>query len=222
MRKVWRRDEPLVHDGPEIALPYSGPNATGLGKPLKSILHGNPAIPIALGTSTPGNIRLAGEIGDGWISMHVTPQSLPERLRLLAEGAARRSDGRRMADLEVVGSVTVTLTDDVKAALDQARPRLALYVGGMGAQEKNFHKDAMIERGYAAEAERIQELYLAGRRDEAARAVPDEFIDDGALIGGPDRIAERFPLWRDAGFTLLRLNKAGRDEMEVMAKVARR
>jgi F420-dependent oxidoreductase-like protein len=222
MRKVWRRDEPLVHDGHEIALPYAGPDATGLGKPLKSILHGNPAIPIALGTSTPGNIRLAGEIGDGWISMHVTPQNLPERLGLLAEGVARRSDGRRMADLEVVGSVTVTLTDDVKAALDQARPRLALYVGGMGAQEKNYHKDAMIERGYAAEAERIQELYLAGRRDEAARAVPDEFIDDGALIGGPDRIAERFPQWRDAGFTLLRLNKAGRDEMEVMAKVARR
>jgi hypothetical protein len=114
------------------------------------------------------------------------------------------------------------VTDDVQAALDAARARVALYVGGMGAQEKNFHKDAMAERGYAAEAEEIQTLFLAGRREEAAAAVPDAFIDDGALIGPPARIAERFACWRDAGFTLLRLNQAGAQEMEVMAGLAGR
>jgi F420-dependent oxidoreductase-like protein len=222
MRQIWRRAAPLVHAGEEISVPYRGPDATGLGKPLKSILHGNPDIPIALGVSTPGNIRLAGEIADGWISMHVTPETLPERLRLLSEGLARRADGRRLAELEIVGSITVFVTDDVQAALDAARARVALYVGGMGAQEKNFHKDAMAERGYAAEAEEIQTLFLAGRREEAAAAVPDAFIDDGALIGPPARIAERFARWRDAGFTLLRLNQAGAQEMEVMAGLAGR
>ena len=220
LRKVWRRAEPVVHEGAEIRLPYDGPGATGLGKPLKSILHGNPNIPIVLGTSTPAAIRLTGEIADGWLSMHTTPQNLPGRLKLLCEGLARRSDGRSLKDLEVIGHARAVVTDDVKAALDAARPTVALYVGGMGAKEKNFHKDAMVERGFAAEAERIQELYLAGRKQEAAAAVPDAYLDDGALIGPPARIAERFIPWRDAGFTLLRLADPAPEAIEAVAKVA--
>jgi F420-dependent oxidoreductase-like protein len=222
LRKIWRREAPVTHDGKEIRLPYDGADATGLGKPLKSILHGNPDIPVMLGTSTPGNIRLTGEIADGWLSMHMTPQTLPDRLRLLEEGLARRGDGRRLRDLEIVGNAHLTVTDDVKAALDAVRPGIALYVGGMGAKDKNFHKDAMVERGFAAEAERIQELFLAGRKDEAAAAVPDAYIDDGALIGPPARIAERFAVWRDAGFTLLRLMGPTPEAMDVIASVAQR
>jgi F420-dependent oxidoreductase-like protein len=222
MRKIWRREEPVSHEGKEISLPYTGPGATGLGKPLKSILHGNPGIPVMLGTSTPGNVRLTGEIADGWLSMHVTPGSVGPKLKLLEEGLARRGDGRKLSDLEVVTNTQLILTGDVKAAIAAVKPHIALYVGGMGAAGKNFHNDAMVDRGYAAEAARIQELYLAGHKDEAAAVIPDEYIDEGALIGPEARIAERFPLWRDAGFTLLRLINAGPPEVETIARIARK
>ena len=220
MRKIWRREGPVSHQGAQISLPYPGDDATGLGKPLKSILHGNPDIPIYLGTSTPGNIRLTGEIADGWLSMHLTPDILGAKLPLLAEGLARRGDGRSIADLEIAGNVRVIVTDDVRAALDSAKATIALYVGGMGAQQKNFHKDAMVERGYAEAAERIQELYLAGRKEEALAAVPDEYVDEGALIGPIDRIGERFKRWRDSAFTLIRIGNPDMAAIEAIARVA--
>jgi alkanesulfonate monooxygenase SsuD/methylene tetrahydromethanopterin reductase-like flavin-dependent oxidoreductase (luciferase family) len=197
-----------------------GPGSSGLAKPLKSILHGNPNIPVVLGTSTPGNIRLTGEIADGWLSMHVTPETAPGRLKTLGEGIARRTDGKTLKDFEIITNVSLTVTDDVKAALDKARPAIALYVGGMGAQGKNFHKDAMVERGFAAEADRIQELFLAGRKEEAIAAVPDAFLDAGALIGPPARIKQRFASWRDAGFTLLRFADPTEEAMRVIARIA--
>lgn len=222
MRKIWRREEPVSHAGKEIALPYAGAGATGLGKPLKSILHGNPDIPIMLGTSTPGNIRLTGEIADGWLSMHVTPDSVAPKLTLLEEGLARRGDGRRLTDLELVAITQLVLTDDTRATIDAIKPHIALYIGGMGAAGKNFHNDAMVERGYAAEAARIQELYLAGHKDEAAATVPDEYVDDGAMIGDEARLAERFAKWRDSPFTLLRLGNVTLPGLEAIARIARK
>jgi F420-dependent oxidoreductase-like protein len=221
MKKIWRRDGPVAYQGAEISLPYTGPGSSGLGKPLKSILHGNPNIPVVLGTSTPGNTRLTGEIADGWLSMHVTPETAPKRLKSLSEGIAKRTDGKTLKDFEIITNVNLTITDDVKGALDKARPMIALYVGGMGAQGKNYHKDAMVERGFAAEADRIQELFLAGRKAEAEAAVPDEYLDQGALIGPPPRIRERFIRWRDAGFTLLRFSDPTPEAMETIARIAR-
>jgi alkanesulfonate monooxygenase SsuD/methylene tetrahydromethanopterin reductase-like flavin-dependent oxidoreductase (luciferase family) len=174
-----------------------------------------------LGTSTPGNTRLTGEIADGWLSMHVTPETAPKRLKSLSEGIAKRTDGKTLKDFEIITNVNLTITDDVKGALDKARPMIALYVGGMGAQGKNYHKDAMVERGFAAEADRIQELFLAGRKAEAEAAVPDEYLDQGALIGPPPRIRERFIRWRDAGFTLLRFSDPTPEAMETIARIAR-
>lgn len=222
MRKIWKREGPVTHDGKEISLPYTGPGSVGLGKPLKSILHGNPDIPVMLGTATPLNLRMTGEIADGWLSMHVTPAMAKEKFALLAEGAAKRTDGKTMADIELVASLAVDQTDNVKAAIDARRAWTALYVGGMGAREKNFHKDAMIDRGYAEVAERVQELYLAGHKDEAAAAIPEDYIDDMALIGPPGRIAERYAAWRDSGFTLLRLAFASPAGMETIATCARK
>ncbi len=222
MRKIWAREAPVTHDGKEIALPYIGEGATGLGKPLKSILHGNPDIPIMLGTSTPGNVRLTGEISDGWLSMHITPDTLADKVTQLEEGLARRSDGRTLADLELVGISHLVLTENVKMAIDAIKPMIALYVGGMGAAGKNFHNDAMVERGYAAEAARIQELYLAGRKDEAIATVPDSYIDDGALIGDEARLASRYARWRDSPFTTLRLASVTLPGMEAIARIARK
>lgn len=220
MRKIWRREGPVTHDGDEIALPYQGPGSSGLAKPLKSILHGNPNIPVLIGASTPANIRLSAEIGEGWISMHITPDLMPRYLKILEEGLAKRADGRTLKDVEIVANVSLALTDDVKSVLDTMRPGIALYVGGMGAQGKNFHKDAMVERGYGEAADRIQELFLAGRKAEAIAAVPDEYLDEGALVGGPERIRERFGRWRDAGFTTLRFVNPADDAMELVARLA--
>lgn len=221
LRKIWRREGPVVHAGEEISLPYAGPGSSGLGKPLKSILHGNPKIPVILGTSTSGNIRLTGEIADGWLSMHVTPDTAPARIKLLEEGIALRTDGKTLKDFEMVANVGLDVTNNVKNALDKLRPVFALYIGGMGSQKKNFHKDAMAERGFAAEAARIQELFLAGRKREAEGAIPDEFLDDSCLIGTPARIKERFARWRDSGFTLLRFIDPSEEAMEVISRIVR-
>jgi F420-dependent oxidoreductase-like protein len=221
IKKVLRRDEPLTHAGREISLPYTGPGATGLGKPLKSILHGNPDIPVMLGTATPGNIRLTGEIADGWLSMHLVPSTMRQYTQWLQEGLAKRSDGKTLKDFDIHGWLSVVITSDVKAALNAGKPRVALYVGGMGAKDKNYHKDSMVRRGFPEAAERIQELYLAGRKEEAAAAVPDEYVDEQALIGPTDRIMERWPKWRDCGMTMLSLNEPTDEAMEVMANLVR-
>jgi F420-dependent oxidoreductase-like protein len=220
MKKIWAREAPVTHDGPEIQLPYKGPGATGLGKPLKSILHGNPNIPVMLGTNTPANLRLTGEIADGWISMHVTPDTLGGKLKSISEGLAKRADGKTLKDFEIVSNLRIVITDDVKGAMEDARKFTALYVGGMGAKEQNYHKQAMAERGFAEAAERIQELFLAGRKAEAEAAVPDEYLDLGALYGPPARIKERFPIWRDSGFTVLRLTNTDDEAMELASKLA--
>jgi len=220
MKQIWRREGPVSYSGDEISLPYEGEGATGLGKPLKSILHGNPDIPVMLGTATPGPVRLTGEIADGWLTMHVTPDTLGSKLKLLEEGLARRGDGKTIGEMEIVGNSRMELTDDIRGAIDAAKPHIALYVGGMGAKQKNFHKNAMIERGYATEADRIQELFLAGRKEEAAAAVPDEYVDDGALIGPEARIAERYAKWRDSAFTLIRLGNPGIPALEAIARIA--
>lgn len=222
MRQIWRREGPVRHEGAELSLPYDGPGATGLGKPLKSILHGNPDIPVMLGTSTPANVRLAGEIADGWVSMHFAPAALAADVTRIEQGLACRSDGRTIREFEIAANVRMEVTDDVRAALDAQKPTIALYVGGMGSKEKNFHKEAMTEQGFAAEAERIQELFLAGHKAEAAAAVPDEYVDDASLVGPEPRIAERALRWRDTGVTLLRLADPDPIAIEVFARIGKR
>jgi F420-dependent oxidoreductase-like protein len=224
VKKILRRDGPVSHEGREISLPYRGPGSSGLGKPLKSILHGNPNIPIYLGTSTPLNIRMAAEVSDGWLSMNWMPKTARANEKLIAEGLAKRTDGRTRKDFGVIGMVTVTLTKDtaadIRAAIDAEKPGIALYVGGMGAKDKNFHKDVMTDCGYGDAANRIQELYLAGRKDEANAAVPDEFVDDLSLIGPEARIRERWKAWADSGADSLCLKWPAPEAMEAMARIA--
>ncbi len=218
MRQVFRREGPVAHDGDAIALPYRGADATGLGKPLKSILHMNPHIPIYLAAGGPANVALAAEIADGWIPMGLAPANAAQFRPALERGAAR--SGRSVADLVVHATVTVRITDDVKATLDAMKPRTALYVGGMGARDANFHKDAMARRGFPEAAERIQELFLAGHRDEAVAAVPDEYLDDGGLFGSPQRIAHRFEAWTACGVSALTVHTDQDEAVELLAKLA--
>jgi F420-dependent oxidoreductase-like protein len=219
MRKVFRREAPVAHDGRAISLPYAGADATGLGKPLKSILHPNPALPIYLAAGGPANVALAAEVADGWIPMGLSPANASGFRATLEKGAAR--SGRALDTLAIHASTTVQLTDDVAGTIAAMKPRVALYVGGMGARDLNFHKDAMVRRGYADAAQRIQELFLEGRRDDATNAVPDEYVDEGALLGSRERIAQRFVPWTECGVTGLTIHAGQDDAVELMADLAR-
>lgn len=218
MRKVWS-GEPVTHEGKEIQLPYRGPGSVGLGKPLKNAFRPRAPIPILIGAETPLNIRMTGQVADGLITMHSVPRQMPEIKAQLQEGLSLRGDGRSLDELEIVGGVQVSLTDDVKGKIQKAKRGIALYAGGFGAKDMNFHKDAFAKRGYQAEADRIQELFLAGRRDEAAAAVPDEYVDEEMLIGPPERIKERFKAWRDSGFTTLRIQTTRDEALALLAEV---
>ena len=221
IRKIWAREEPVTHEGKEISLPYTGEGSAGLAKPLKSILHMNPDIPIYLGTGNEASVRLTGEIADGWLPLGFVPGSLPEYLPWLEEGFKRAGNGKSLANFEIMTNCHVFVDNDVQAALDAMKPETALYVGGMGARGKNFHKDLMTRRGFGDAAERIQELYLAGHKDEAIAAVPDEWVDQKSLVGPPARIIERYRAWEDSGATSLGVRTQQDEAVEVMAKAAR-
>jgi F420-dependent oxidoreductase-like protein len=223
IRAALRRDGTLAYEGTTMSVPYAGADATGMGKPLKSILHTEP-LPIWLAAGGPRNVALAAEVCDGWIPMGFRPDMMKRTYDAqLAAGFAKR-DGGRPDNFEVAPSVTVSITDDVRAVIDAAKPRIAMYVGGMGHPEMNFHNQSMARVGHPEAAARIQELFLAGKRDEATAAVPDEFVDDGGLFGSPERIAQRFAAWAECGATTLVVRTAhgpmGDDALALLADLA--
>ncbi|NBC22747.1 MAG: LLM class F420-dependent oxidoreductase [Gammaproteobacteria bacterium] len=218
MKKIWAREAPVTHEGREISLPYTGPGALGVGKPLKSILHMNPRIPVWLGTGMEATVRLTAEIADGWLPLGYVPESAALYEEWIREGLER--SGRTREAFEVQAMTQVKVTDDVQAALDVLKPGIALYVGGMGHKNKNFHKEMMVRRGFGDAAERIQELYLDKRKDEAAAAVPDEFVDQGALVGPKARIRKRFRAWEDSGASGLTVS-GDEEAIRFMAECAR-
>ena len=224
MKKIFAREAPVSHEGSEISLPYTGPGSMGVGKPLKSILHTNPDIPIYLGTGNEATVRLTAEIADGWLPLGLFPGSFQEYRPWLEEGFRRAGNGKSFKNFEIQASVHVDVNDDVKASLDKLKPEVALYVGGMGHKDKNFHKDIMVRRGFKEAADRIQELYLAHRKDEAAAAVPDEWVDGKSLVGPPARIRQRFRAWedmQDEGVTSLTVRSRQPQAIEVLAEAAR-
>jgi len=221
MRKIFERKRPVMHEGREISLPYAGEGSSGLGKPLRSILHMNASLPIWLGTGTEANVKLTAEVADGWLPLGYVPGEKLARFRpWLAEGFRRAGGGKGMDDFEIQVGAGVRITDDVKGALEKMKPNTALYVGGMGHRSKNFHNDNMVRRGYGDAAARIQELFLAGRKEEAAAAVPDEFLDDTALIGPVERIRERYKLWADDPITGITVSTDQVEALELMAELA--
>ena len=218
MKKIFRREEPVIHEGKEISLPFTGDGAMGVGKPLKSILHMNPDIPIWLGTGMESTVKLTAEIADGWLPLGLVPENYKLYEPWIQEGLRRA--GKDASQFEAQSGAAVIVTDDVKSALGRLKPNVALYVGGMGHKSKNFHKEMMIRRGFGDAAERIQELYLAKRKDEATDAVPDEFVDQGALVGDRERIQKRFRDWEESGITGLTIN-GNEEALRLMAEVAR-
>ncbi|MBI3454491.1 MAG: LLM class F420-dependent oxidoreductase [Candidatus Rokubacteria bacterium] len=220
VRAILAREKPLEHSGEHYQIPYTGPGATALGKPLKSILHGRADIPIYLAAIGPKNVALAAEIADGWLPVFFSPERAETYRTALEEGFARRAPERRPREaFDIAPTVPVVCGSDDAACRAQVKPRLALYVGGMGARGRNFYYDLACRYGYEAEAARIQGLYLAGRRDEAIAAVPDALVDEVALCGPRERIRERLAAWKTAGVTTLLCATGQQDAMRLMAEL---
>ena len=204
VRNAIARQEPVTSDGAHYPLPANGREGiTGLGKPLKSTLHPlRERIPLCLGAEGPKNIALTAEIADGWLALFYSPHHDAELYRpSLEEGFARR-DGPH-DDFEIHASIPFVVHDDVERAADLIRPRLALYFGGMGARSMNFHREVPVRMGYEAEARKIQELYMDGKKDEAAAAVPTRLVEQLALIGPADKIRHDLEAWRESSVTSL-------------------
>jgi F420-dependent oxidoreductase-like protein len=204
VRTVLRREKPLEFHGEYYRVPYTGADATGLGKPLRSILHGRAGLPIYLAAVGPRNIALAAEIADGWIPVFFSPRRLAMFRGWLDEGfraGGRAADAARAFD--VMPMVPVVVGADVEACRAAVKPRVALYVGGMGARGRNFYNDIARRYGYEDAARRIQDLFLAGRKDEAVAAVPDALVDEVALCGPRERVREQLAEWTGSGVTTL-------------------
>jgi F420-dependent oxidoreductase-like protein len=218
VRRMLRR-EAVVHHGEHYELPFAGAGATGLGIPLKLMLRPLRAeIPIYVGAIGPKNVALAAEIADGWLSVWGSAPRFRETFGpSLAAGFAR--GGRDPEGFDVAAFVPVVVDDDTAAARDLVKPQLALYVGGMGARGRNFYTSLVSRYGYETEAERIQALYLEGRRSEAAATVPDALVDEVALVGPKQRIAERLELWREAGVTSLLVQTRDPAALRAMAEL---
>ncbi len=211
IRQVLRREAPVRLEGRHHPLPYDGPEATGLGRPLKPIVHPLRAdLPVLLGAEGPKNIAQTVRIADGWLPLYWSPL----RAGLYAEALAEAREG-----FTVAAMAQVRVCADVAEGLKPVKAMLGFYIGGMGHAARNFHADLMARLGYGDEARRVQELFLAGRRAEAIDAVPDAFADEISLVGPRERIAERLEMWRSGPVTDLLALSPDEETLRVLAEL---
>ncbi len=216
-RQVWRRER-LEHDG-VYRIPLPEGQGTGLGKPLKMITHPvRDRIPIYVASLGPKNVEMTAQVADGWLPILFIPERASDVWgEPIAKGKANRAAD--LAPLEVVAGGMLAIGDDVEGIRDFARPMVALYVGGMGARGRNFYNDLARRYGFEQEAAEIQDLYLDGKKDEAAKAVPKEFLELTNLVGPEGWVRERLQAYREAGVTMLNLTPVGPDPVGALAKV---
>ena len=205
VRAILRREKPVEFRGEYYQVPYAGADATGLGKPLRSILHGRADIPIYLAAIGPKNVALAAEIADGWIPVFFSPRRMAMYREWLDAGFRAAGGRAAKAGFDIMPSTSVVVGDDVNACRTRVKSNVALYVGGMGARGKNFYNELARRYGYEDAATTIQDLYLAGKKAEAEAAVPDALVDEVALCGPRERIRERLAEWKSSGITTLML-----------------
>jgi len=218
-RKVWKRDEKVTYDGRYYKLPLPAEQGTGLGKPLKIIAHPTrDAIPIYVASLGAKNVQMTAELADGWLPIFYLPERADEVWGAdLKAGFAKRDAS--LGPLEVVAGGMVCITDDPKPILDFARAMAALYIGGMGARDRNFYNQLACRYGYAAEAKLVQDLYLDGKKQEAAAAIPDEFLELTNLVGPEGYVKDRVGAFADSGVTVLNVIPIGEKPTELLEKV---
>ena len=220
IKTILAREAPLTFKGDQYTIPYAGADASGLGRPLRSIAHGDPEVPFYTASITPAGLRAAGEVADGNLPIFFSPDAPDVVTGPTLEG--RRKIGKTMDGFNTAPYVRAKMGPDVAACRDAIRPELALYIGGMGARSKNFYNDMVTKMGFAAEAKAIQDLYLDGKKNEAAAAVPDALIDAISLVGPSDRIRDRLQAWKavakDGHVGTLVLKGASIEVMRVVAE----
>ncbi|MCA0458969.1 MAG: LLM class F420-dependent oxidoreductase [Chloroflexi bacterium] len=220
VRDIFKREKPLVHDGEYYQIPYQGADATGLGKPLKSILHGRADMPIYLAAIGPKNVQLCAEIADGWLPIFFSPEHYDSVYKPQIEaGFAAAGNGKSLERFDIAPTVQVMMDDNVEVCWNALKPGLALYIGGMGAKGRNFYNDLAVRYGFEEAATKIQELYLAGDKAGAVRAVPNELVDAVALCGSKARIKDRLALWRSSPVTTLNLGLYDVDTLRTMCEL---
>lgn len=204
IRQVLAREAPVRSDGPHYPLPLTGDKATGLGKPLKPIVHPlRSDIPIFLGAEGPKNVALTAEIADGWLPMFYAPRLADMYNEWLDEGFSRPGARRSREDFEIAATAQVIVTEDRRSVLDQLKPFSALYIGGMGAVELNFHAEVYRRMGYGEVVDEVTELFRTNRKDKAAEAIPDELVLDTTIVGTEAEVREQIKAWEAAGVTML-------------------
>ncbi len=219
IRAILKREAPLEHHGEHYDIPCKG--GSGLGKPLKLIIHPlRSNIPIYLAAVGPKNVALAAEVADGWLPIFFSPERIGVYREWLDEGFAKVGGGKDLTMFDIAPTATIVMGDDVAACRNTIKPHLALYIGGMGAREKNFYFNIACRYGYEEAANKIQDLYLAGKKMEAMMAVPDELVDEVALCGPRERIAERLVAWKTSGITTLICGASDINALRVMAELA--
>ncbi len=220
VREIFKRERPLEFHGQHYDVPYTGADATGLGKPLKSITHGRVDLPIYLASIGPKNVALTAEIADGWLPFIFSAAHYDSVYKpWVEEGFAAAGNGKSIADFDIAPAVTVVISDDLEAARNAVKPQLALYIGGMGAKGKNFYNDLARRYGYEEAADTIQDLYLSGKKVEAINSVPDELVDEVALVGSVDRIKDRLQQWKESPIKTLNIACFDVETLRIMAEL---
>ena len=211
IRQVFNREGPVENNGDHYPLPYTGEGSWGLGKPLKSITHPlRKDLPIFLGAEGPKNVAMTAEIADGWLPLYYSPY----RQEVYSDQIKDAKPG-----FEIMQGITVIINDNVEEALVPLKHSLALYIGGMGAKSRNFHNELVKRMGFEEAAERIQDLYLAGKKDEAMQAVPTELADEISLVGSVDRIKDRLNAWRETPVSSLLVSTRSLGELRTFAEL---
>jgi len=204
LRQVWAREAPVHSDGPHYPLPLTGEGTTGLGKNLKPITHPLRAdIPVMLGAEGPKNVALAAEICDGWLPIFYSPRIAGMYNEWLDEGFARPGARRTRETFEICATAQVVVTDDRPEVMELMKPHLALYMGGMGAEDTNFHADVYRRMGYAEVVDDVTKLFRTDRKEQAAKVIPDELVDDSAIVGDLAYVQEQIKAWEAAGVTMM-------------------
>ncbi len=220
LRKMLDRTEAASHDGQAISLPYRGPGATGQGRALKTILHPSARLPVWVGCDGPRSVEICAELADGWLPNGIGPAGTAPYEEPLSNGFSRRTPAGPPPDFEVFRHLSVTMTNDVAETMAMLRRNAAFFVGGMGTDEDNFHRDAMARRGFPEEAQKVHALWAEGKKEAAADAIPDEYIEQSSLVGSKKRIASLWSQTQWPGITGISVIMSQLEAVDLVADLA--
>jgi F420-dependent oxidoreductase-like protein len=221
MRKILARAEPLQFDGKEYQIPYRGPGASGLGKPLKSILHGRADMKIYTASISPKAIELAAELADGLLPVWMSPAWYDTLYQPhLEAGFAKAGGAKSLKNFDLSPYVTCVMGNELEKCREPVKASLALYIGGMGARNKNFYNSYVRNFGYEELATNLQDLYLSGKKNEAQAAVPNELVDAVALVGSKERIRDQFAKWKASPVSTMLIGTSQPEALRALAELA--